>query len=179
MKKILAVFIVVFAAFVIFVMYYTGRPADLRHVKIMSFEECVRAGNVVTESDPRECRTGEGELFIEKLNIEEEPNPPEVISSGRVKFGTPFTMQLGDPGVVLDDESFIRLTAIEDSRCPEDVVCVWEGELAAHLVMVIRGTVEPVEMRLGAVRSSVMQEDIYTFTLEDITENEVTLSVTQ
>ena len=34
---------------------------------IDSFEECVFAGNPVMESHPRQCKTGDGKHFVEKV----------------------------------------------------------------------------------------------------------------
>ncbi len=38
---------------------------------IKDFTECLEAGYVVMESYPRQCRTGDGNVFIENLSIEE------------------------------------------------------------------------------------------------------------
>ncbi|MFB5623035.1 MAG: hypothetical protein ACE5RH_03485, partial [Nitrosarchaeum sp.] len=37
-------------------------------MSIDSFEECVSAGNAVMESYPRQCRTIDGEIFVEEIN---------------------------------------------------------------------------------------------------------------
>lgn len=44
---------------------------------ITNFEECANAGNPVMESYPRQCRSAEGELFIEIIS---EPIFNETIS---------------------------------------------------------------------------------------------------
>ena len=36
-------------------------------VKILNFDDCVRAGNPVMESYPRRCMSESGELFIEDI----------------------------------------------------------------------------------------------------------------
>ena len=38
--------------------------------KISNFEECTEAGNPVMESYPRQCRDGEGNLFVEVINTD-------------------------------------------------------------------------------------------------------------
>ncbi|MFW6231033.1 MAG: Kazal-type serine protease inhibitor family protein [Nanoarchaeota archaeon] len=44
----------------------TGDQAD----SITSFEDCIAAGNQIMESYPRQCRTAQGELFIEEHDQE-------------------------------------------------------------------------------------------------------------
>ena len=36
--------------------------------EINSFDECIKAGNPVMESYPRQCRTSDGELFVEDMD---------------------------------------------------------------------------------------------------------------
>jgi hypothetical protein len=61
----------------------------------------------------------------------------------------------------------------EDSRCPSDVVCVWEGR--ARIVLVIRVESSParrVELTLGGgadPSGSSERADGYAFTLNDLT----------
>lgn len=43
------------------------KTAPGNQVAINSFEECVEAGNPVMESYPRQCRTAEGQLFVEEI----------------------------------------------------------------------------------------------------------------
>lgn len=57
--------------------------------KILTFEDCSKAGNLVVETNPRECHTKEGHLYIEEDNhvvlgdyIEvTEPKPYTILSS--------------------------------------------------------------------------------------------------
>lgn len=180
MKKILIAFIILFSAVVIAVMYYAG-PAGrsggqvtLDAGKITNFEECVAMGNAVMESFPRQCRTEGGLLFVEKLSKEEKKR---VLP--RRAFGERLELLLGGEMVVLEDESELTLTEINDSRCPEDAVCVWEGELSANVMMDIRGENDVVEIQLGSVRTPEMDEGPYRFTLVDITEEGLELIVTK
>jgi hypothetical protein len=63
---------------------------------ITSFEECAEAGNPVMESYPRQCRTDDGDLFVEDVGNELEkldiirvdsPRPNSVIQSPLVVEG--------------------------------------------------------------------------------------------
>ena len=49
------------------VMNHTG---ECKTSLITNFEECVAAGNAVMESFPRQCRSSDGKLFVEKVSIE-------------------------------------------------------------------------------------------------------------
>lgn len=37
--------------------------------KVSSFEECVKEGNAVMESYPRQCRSRAGDLFVEEVEV--------------------------------------------------------------------------------------------------------------
>lgn len=41
-------------------------------------------------------------------------------------------------------------TAVEDSRCPEDVTCVWAGEVTVHLRVTAAGAARDLVLSLGA-----------------------------
>ncbi len=49
------------------------------------------------------------------------------------QFNT-YDIKVGDT-IDHDKELSVTLQKIEDSRCPKDVVCVWEGEVEASLVL--------------------------------------------
>ncbi len=99
-----------------------------------SFEECAAAGNPIMESYPRQCRA-DGTTFVEEIPEEAEPE------SVRLEPGAP---PYWFRGLVLS------LKAIEDSRCPADVQCVWAGELAAVFdVSLDTPASEHLEVRLG------------------------------
>lgn len=52
----------------IFGMQYLLESRDTPADTITSFEECVAAGNPVMESYPRQCRTADGDLFVEEID---------------------------------------------------------------------------------------------------------------
>lgn len=47
-----------------------------------------------------------------------------------VEFGTVIELEEGMT-VVMEDKSVISLTEVNDSRCPVDATCVWEGRAEA------------------------------------------------
>lgn len=42
-------------------------------INVTNFEECAAAGNPVMESYPRQCRTPDGQLFVEEVPLPEDP----------------------------------------------------------------------------------------------------------
>ena len=54
-----------------------------------------------------------------------------------VPLGREFTLQVGQTAVVADTGLRISLAKVaEDSRCPVDVQCVWEGDAAVSVAVV-------------------------------------------
>ena len=53
-----------------------------------NFKECIQAGNPAMESYPRQCRTKEGQTFIEVLSPEEQAkvNPPDIVKPTTDEF---------------------------------------------------------------------------------------------
>jgi hypothetical protein len=74
----------------------------------------------------------------------------------------------------------VTLTAIEDSRCPKDIRCVWAGELAAVFSVRASATaLEAVDLRLGQTtrpQAAALGAEV---TLAAITEETATISVTR
>ena len=49
-------------------------PGPEAVIKVSSFEDCVAAGNPVMESYPRQCRSADGQLFVEDVPAIRAPN---------------------------------------------------------------------------------------------------------
>ncbi len=66
-------FYVVFAGVLILVIlgiwFFTRNTDDSNGTTVSSFEECVAAGYSVMESYPRQCRTPDGRLFTEEIDV--------------------------------------------------------------------------------------------------------------
>lgn len=56
--------------------------------------------------------------------------PPGVLS---ISLGQPFELPYGQTALLADRDLEITFTAVNDSRCPKDVVCVWAGEARVQL----------------------------------------------
>ena len=61
-------FLVVFVAIIVTIVLQRIQPAPVENKKeIQTFEQCVRAGNSVMESYPRQCSLPNGKFFVEKI----------------------------------------------------------------------------------------------------------------
>jgi hypothetical protein len=72
------------------------------------------------------------------------PLDPQRDSSAGLKIGQPFTLKVGNQVRVAHPKAkdrleirFLRVS--EDSRCPSDVVCVWEGNAQIQLELALEG----------------------------------------
>lgn len=142
--------------------------------KIADFEDCAAAGNPVMESYPRQCRA-DGVTYVEDVGApapppEPEPSPPPPAAEGR-------SLSIGE-SAAFDGGLIVTLRSIEDSRCPEDVQCVWAGELAAVLAIEAAGPDGgSLELRLGPITSPEGIAYGYVVRLASITETEARIAV--
>jgi len=96
---------------------------------------------------------------------------------GGTALGTVVHLQLSG-SVTFEDGLAVSLVSIDDSRCKEDVVCIWEGELAANL-RVSGGGIAGVskEVRLAGSTARSVMIDGYSFMLRDATETGIDVLV--
>jgi len=82
--------VVLIALAVIGIFFFTSREAKAPESHLLNFNDCVKAGNAVMESYPRQCRSEEGENFVENIGNELEktdlirlnsPRPNQVVES--------------------------------------------------------------------------------------------------
>lgn len=100
------------------------------------------------------------------------PATPPVSTLGT--FNTAITFSVGDTATFTDGLT-VKLEKINDSRCPEDVQCVWAGELAAEFV--IGGNVETATVLLSESRGNRTSTAGHTFELGNVTETTADLTV--
>jgi hypothetical protein len=80
-------------------------------MNVTSFQECVDAGGAVMESYPRQCRSEDGQIFIEEIVNE---NPELFTISGTVNYPSEFMPEMQVCAYnVLDDT---------DYTCTQDIV---------------------------------------------------------
>ncbi|RJR13663.1 hypothetical protein C4585_01675 [Candidatus Parcubacteria bacterium] len=75
MKTVLIGVAVLLIATGILFTFNSIQTTDTTVVTVTSFEECVAAGNPVMESYPRQCRSADGQLFVEEV-------PPQTSDDG-------------------------------------------------------------------------------------------------
>lgn len=74
----------------------TSTPTPAMGVEVNSFMECVEAGYLVMESDPRRCQTPEGLVFVEYEICTQVITPARDPETGEVReFPTPCDVPVG------------------------------------------------------------------------------------
>ena len=66
--KILGLLVIAGALAIVAMVIYDAAPRMNAPAPITNFEECVAAGNPVMESYPRQCRSADGQLFVEDIS---------------------------------------------------------------------------------------------------------------
>ena len=89
MKKYFLLIILALAILIVGYFYYVKDDLVTNNDQILSFEDCVAAGNSIMKSYPRQCRAGD-QIFVEDIGNElekmdliriESPRPSQVIRS--------------------------------------------------------------------------------------------------
>lgn len=77
----------------------------------------------------------------------EGPTGPTLPNLAQMPLGEMFSLELGSSTMV--DGHMLRFDHItEDSRCPSDVDCVWEGRATVSLSFITGGEMENVQMSI-------------------------------
>lgn len=91
--------------------------------------------------------------------------------SGSFAFGETFDLAFGIERTSDDGVMTLSFADIEDSRCPLNVICVWEGQAEVKLSVKIAGE-EPVDLelinRVGHPELGIDTLGNFIFTLEDV-----------
>lgn len=103
-----------------------------------------------------------------------EPKPSGETSGKTTPYGKPLVMRVGE-SVVFSDGMTLKLKEINDSRCPEGVQCIWQGELSPLFIATQNGASD--EVRLGTVRGANLSLKGRTYTLVGATETSATVQV--
>jgi hypothetical protein len=103
----------------------------------------------------------------------------------QLKVGEPVdvTLRLGETGVFGNDPLRVTLVSVpEDSRCPQDVVCVWEGNGKAILTLALGTAFEqsydvntsgaPNTVSVGSYRLQLIQLSPYPVSTSPIPQND-------
>ncbi len=66
---------------------------------------------------------------------------------GKVSLGEDFELKMGESTAVRGEDFNIKfLEVLEDSRCPRNVTCVWEGRARSLVRITIDGQSEDIEL---------------------------------
>jgi len=93
-------------------------------------------------------------------------------------FGEPVKLDVG-AAVAYPDGLTVLLEAVNDSRCPKGVQCIWQGELAPVLVFKEGKLSEETKLRLGTVRGLAGAAGPYAVALGEVAANSAVIVVTQ
>lgn len=83
-----------------------------------------------------------------------------------VEFGSVIELEAGQ-NVVMSDKSVVSLSQINDSRCPTDANCIWEGR-ADVIIKIVSPQVED-ELRLNDVEKATVELNDYRFEFIELT----------
>lgn len=89
MKKVLLILIIILAIVAAGLFGYSWYVKSRVPKVILTFEDCAAAGNLVVDTNPRECHTKQGQLYIEEDNhvaladyiVVKEPSPYSILTS--------------------------------------------------------------------------------------------------
>jgi len=148
---------------------------------ITSFDECA-AKYPVLESYPEQCNTPDGKHFVREISVATSTpiTPVTPPTSSRKEFGRAVSLSVNDQ-VTFADGLVVGLRKIDDSRCPANVQCVWQGELAPTLAISQSqdDSTRTEEIRLGTVNNNTVTAKGYQFVLQGATETTATIVVTK
>lgn len=110
----------------------TSKESSVLDEEITSFEECVAAGNTILESYPRECRTPDGETFIEETEQDFNLEQSCVDSGGTVEEGMccltttdfPNLCLIGACGCSPENSQEIKICNCGEGKCFNGSECV-------------------------------------------------------
>lgn len=106
---------------------------DVPNERITNFQECMDAGYPIMESYPRQCRTPEGQNFveeIEEIDLPEENNEEPVVSGGCATAGCSrqLCVEASEaPNIVTTCEYRMEYACYRKSRCERQASgkCGW------------------------------------------------------
>jgi hypothetical protein len=103
------------------------------------------------------------------------PATPKPVSNDK-EFGTSVVLTLNKK-VTFSDGLVVILTTVDDSRCPKNVQCIWEGELGVTLEVSKGAITSPGEVHMGTVTRDTARVENYAFSLKSATANSATIVV--
>jgi hypothetical protein len=104
----------------------------------------------------------------------------ESLSPGTFKLGESFELSLANPSADADDLSIYYINIEEDSRCPNNAVCIWEGRAVINFEFVAGRNSHNVQLidRVGfpeMAKDTIEKYIIHLESVDPYPENNVTL----
>lgn len=98
------------------------------------------------------------------------------LPSPSVSFGSTTMLSIGK-SLEFEDGLRVTLTAVNDSRCPKDVQCIWQGELSPVIELSGGANDAAATVTLGTERTRSSTAGPYAVTLVGATETTATFVV--
>lgn len=103
--------------------------------------------------------------------------PSSEVPAATAAFGASVTFSVGE-SITFQDGIVLKLTAINDSRCPSDVQCIWAGELSPAFVFYdVAGTSQ--EFSLGTARTAQVTIQNHMISLISATTEQATITMSK
>ncbi len=143
MNQKITIVVGVVGVLIVLVLLLSARPID---APVLTFDECVAAGNPVLESYPRQCRTTDGQLTVEDISVpESEENEFDgrgsvvvegaiiAIDTEQIALDGPVRITISTP---FEDEAIIAVPSMGILLCPA------YGAMADAFTLTIGQTIE-------------------------------------
>lgn len=101
---------------------------------------------------------------------------PTVLPATRASFDSTVLLSVGK-SMTFEDGLRATLTAVNDSRCAKDVVCIWQGELSPNIELSGGALETDATAVLGTERGTSTVAGPYTITLVTATETTATFTI--
>jgi hypothetical protein len=86
-------------------------------------------------------------------------------SGEKIPLGREFTLAVGQSAVVGDDVRLTLKSVTDDSRCPVDVTCVWEGDAKVSVEVITPSPRAQHELHTSAREGGEAKHGAYSVTL--------------
>jgi hypothetical protein len=101
-------------------------------------------------------------VFVAAACQEDGPDDPIIVS-----VYTQFNIAFDQEASIKDENLILKFAeVVEDSRCPDDVQCIWEG----RLVITINANNQPLELSIGGQSEPIVTMEGHRITIVEVVE---------